>query len=363
MIIEVEQYTLQRAIDKAEKIIQKSAAVILESVLLVAQNNKITLTSYNLVSSITIEVDGYVEENGSVLIDKSNFKLIKKLSGRLTIRDLNEVVTIKGNRELKFKQWAANEYPELNMEVNDEAFTITESEFKNSLKIKAFASYEEARPVLASCCIMGNRIVALDGYKLAKIDLAIDNQCKENMMIPIQSITELDKILDKKSTRGLKFEYDINTQSEIKYLKITGDDYYYITRLIAGEYIKIDQIIPQEFKVEIQMDKTAIKESVEFAKEILNSTKLPIKFNITDEFKVSATSDDKEFNEVITSTMSDNTKDFRIGFDPKYLIEIFKTITDEDVTLKFGSPISPMVITGDKTKNELYLVLPIRLKE
>lgn len=249
------------------------------------------------------------------------------------------------------RKWIKNE-------VNNEAFLITENEFKNSLKIKIFASTEEYRPQIASCCITGNRIAALDGYRLAKIDLNIDNKCKHDIIIPIYAIMELDKILDKKSVKELKFEYyskSIGNKEELKYLRITGQEmgmqWQYITRLIEGEYIKIDQVIPTEFKFNININKDKLKESTEFSQEILSENQ-PIIFDITKEFKVSGTGNDKEFSEIIHSDLN----------NPKYLIDVFKTLPDDKINLNFvGDANKPMIITGDKTNNETYMVLPKRI--
>ena len=365
----IEQMDLQAGIEKAEKVMRKSKKPILESVLLSAYDGKITITANNLESAIIIDVDGNIQESGSILIDKSNFKLIKKLSGRLHITDDAGTVKIKGNRELKFKQGNIENYPQVKNQVNNEAFLITENEFKNSLKIKIFASTEEYRLQIASCCITGNRIAATDGYRFAKIDLNIDNKCNHDIIIPIYAIMELDKILDKKSVKELKFEYYselIGNKEELKYLRITGQEmgmqWQYITRLIGGEYIKIDQIIPTEFKLNININKDKLKESTEFSQEIL-SEKQPIIFDITKEFKVSGTGKDKEFSEIIHNDLNIAESDYmKIGYNPKYLIDVFKTLPDDRIKLSFvGGANKPMIITGNKTNNETYMVLPVRI--
>jgi DNA polymerase-3 subunit beta len=118
MKISLEQSDLQNAIEKAEKLIHKNTLEVLDSVLLSAKNDKITLTANNLVSAIIIDLDGNIIESGSVLIDKSNFKLIKKLKDRLHISSENNIVKISGNRELKFTQLDC-EFPEVKTETND----------------------------------------------------------------------------------------------------------------------------------------------------------------------------------------------------------------------------------------------------
>lgn len=365
MKIYIEQSDLQNAIEKAEKVLRKATLPIMDSVLLSAKNGKITVTTNNLESAIIVETYGSILEMGSILIDKSNFKLIKKLSGKLYISDENDIVKISGNRELKFKQCDPTAYPEVRTEFNHEAFTIAENEFKDSLKIKVFAGDNEARPVLCSLCINKNRIIALDGYRLAKVDLNIDNNCNQDIIIPVQAIIELDKILNKKSNKCLKFEYfskETLRKEEIQYLKITGEDWQYITRLVEGEYFNIDNVIPVDFNFNIDVDKDSFNESVQFAKEIL-ADKKPVVFDITKDFIISGASADKEFSEVISENINTSNSNYiKTGFDPKYLIDIFKTIPDEKIKLNFGDNANrPLVITGNKTINETYMICPIKL--
>ena len=131
---------------------------------------------------------------------------------------------------------------------------------------------------------------------------------------------------------------------------------------LLKRYIKIDQIIPTEFKLNININKDKLKESTEFSQEIL-SEKQPIIFDITKEFKVSGTGKDKEFSEIIHNDLNIAESDYmKIGYNPKYLIDVFKTLPDDRIKLSFvGGANKPMIITGNKTNNETYMVLPVRI--
>lgn len=363
MLVYIYQAELKKAIEKTEKVLKKTSTAILDSVLLTAKGNKITLTAYNLESGIVIDLDGNIAEEGSVLIDKSNFKLIKKLQGELKIesKDSN-TVTISSNRQIKFRQYEVGDYPEMSIETNNEAFTITENEFKNSLKIKSFAATDNARPIIQSLCINHNRITGLDGYKLAIIDLNIDNQCDKDIIIPLKSIEELDKILNKRSSETLKFDYSYDEKlKKFDRLTITGDGYVYVTRLIHGEYIKVDQLIPEDFKIHIDMDKATLTEAIEFAKEVTAGNNNIVVFDIADEFAVTAESTDKQSREVIPSDIDGG--EVKIGFNHRLMLEALKVMEDKDIVMKFNGYVNPMVMTGTETKNEIYMVLPIRLAQ
>lgn len=364
MRIRVWDYELQEAIKKASPVLpRKSSIGICESVLLVAKDNRITLTGYNLESGIVVEVNGGIEEEGLLLINQDNFKMIQKIKGEILIKSDKEAVTIKGNREIKVTQLNPEDYPKMDIETSETAFSITEKDFKDSLKIKAFAAIDQARPMLNGLCINKNRIAGLDGYRMGVIGLEIENQCKKDIPIPLKSISELDKILDKKSEKELVFKYSLDKEEkQMKTLTITGKDFTYVTKLYAGNYPDIDKIIPEEFKINVKMKKADLSEALTFANEISKTHRLNnIKFNITDEFTVVAESlsGDKQSKESITSDISG--EELEIAFNNKYLVEALRIITDEEITLQLNKRTYPMVIQGSEKSNELYLVLPINL--
>lgn len=365
MIINVQQFGLQKAIERAEKLIHKKSALpVLDSVKLTAENNKITLTVDNLESRLITNLDGEIIDEGSVLIDKSNFKLIKKLSGCLNIssNDNKGEVIIKANRTLKFTAIPADEYPKFKDNTSEEAFTIPESIFKNNLKIKAFASTDNARPVFCSVAINGNDMVACNSFFLSKIILDIQNKCDKEIIIPLQSINELDKILNNKSEKELKFCY-AKGKDRITQLKISGEDFVYFTKLIDGNYMEYSRIIPAEFRTFIVINKDKLYDAVDFAKDIVKGDPLnKILFNINkDEFKFNAIYSNKSMSEVMPAEI--NGEELKILFDNSYIETIIKTIEEDNIRISFMGQNSPAIIEGEGNNNELYLICPVRMTE
>lgn len=377
MNIKIFQLNLQNAIEKVEKLLPKKTQLrILESVLLVAQDGKITLTAHNLRSTIIIDVDGQIIEPGSILINKNNFKLIKKLTGELFISNDQGTVKIEANRKLKFQQQDYKEFPEFDVETNNFAFTIQEKVFKDCLKIKTFACLDEARPVLNGCCIRDYQIVALDGYQMAKFDLPIKNECPSDIIISLDSINELDRILDKRGMEKLKFEYynekrynkkEGNEKEIIKRLKITGDGWKYITKVIEGEFLKFDQIFPNpdRYTKTVEINTTDLQKSIDFAIEVLASSNVNIlTFEIENAFTLSAKCDEKEVSEILLSNINDDQQNeyLKIAFHPRHLLNVCKTIKGDNIKMNFIDDVSPIVInvTEQNTLLESYIVVPMR---
>ena len=365
MNINVYQIDLQKAIERAEKLIHKKSALpVLDSVKLTAENNKITLTVDNLDSRLAINLDGDIVDNGSVLIDKSNFKLIKKLSGCLNIssNDNKGEVIIKANRTLKFTAIPADEYPEFKDNTSEEAFTIPESVFKNNLKIKAFASTDEAKPTFCSIIIKGNDMVSCNSFFLSKIILDIQNKCDKEIIIPLQSINELDKILNNKSEKELKFCY-AKGKDRITQLKIISDDFTYYTKLLNGNCLDYGRVIPTEFKTFVTINKAKLYDAIDFAKDIVKGDPSNgVLFNVNkNEFKFNAIYANKSMSEVIPAEI--DGEELRVLFNNSYIETIIKTIGEDNIRISFGGQNSPAIIEGEGNNNELYLICPVRMTE
>lgn len=380
MNININQTELKDAIEKVERLLHKSFLPVLDNVLLTADNNQITITVNNLCSTLTVDVDGEIITPGTILIDKSNFKLIKKLSGILNITSsdnlgmvkvneeeekedvISHMVIIKANRNLKFVSILPEQYPEMPKDINSEAFVVPENVFKDKLKIKAFVAKGHFRQIFNGVLIFKNDMVACNTHYLARYTLNVENKCEDQMNIPIQSIEELNKILNNKTSSALQFYYK-KDEDEMRYIKIVGNGFIYTTRLVEGVYPNHNNIIPQSSCTMINIDKSKLRDTLEFAFEIVKDVELrPIMFNITDQFKIFTSEGiDKSMSEILPSRIQG--EELKICFNVGYMDDILKIISEDDINIELSGKLSPAVFKGENNKDELYVLVPIRFRD
>lgn len=369
MKINVMEQDLNYAIEKVKKVLLgKSKEIALNNVVLTAKNNRITLTATNFISTIEVDIPGNVEIEGQAIIDKENFKAIKKLKSNMTITsDLNEV-SIEANRNFSFLQIDTEEFPIEAYDIGyskdntNEVFTIKADKFKNCLKLKTFASAEEYKPSFNSITINGNYTQSLDGYRGARFELGVDNKFDKHIIIPLDSVNELDKIIENKNAELLEFRCTV--QSDIpKFLMIYGRDWTYKTRLYEGDIFNMEGVIPKEFEQSITVDYKKLKDAVEFATEI-KSEKIPVIFAITNNsLEVKKTTQTKKMKEKIECVTVNNTEMVQ-GFNEKYILDVLKTIGNTDnILIKQTGGLSPIIIENPKVENETYIVLPVRIND
>jgi DNA polymerase-3 subunit beta len=383
MNININQKDLKDAIEKLEKVLNKTSTTIpvINSVLIKAENNEITITAYNLTSSLALNVDGEIIVPGTILIDKSNFKLIKKLSGILNITSINNMgmkninteeekedivsntITIKANRNLKFNSILPEQFPELPQDINEEAFTIPENTFKNKLRIKAFVAKNHFRQVFNGVLILKDDIVASNTHYMVRYKLNAENKCENQLNIPIQSINELDKILDNKNSNEIKFYYSKNENNEMKYLKIQGKGYEYTTRLIEGMFPNYEQVIHQSSYTTINIEKRKLQDTLEFVMEIVKDDKVhPVIFGITDQLEIHTPEYlEKSTSEILPSEITG--EEMKICFDSEYMNTILKTINEDKINIEFSGKLSPAGFKGENNEDEIYVLVPVRLRE
>ena len=139
-----------------------------------------------------------------------------------------------------------------------------------------------------------------------------------------------------------------------------------VTRLLDGEFLNYSNVIPSMWDTRIRVNKNNMQNCFERISLISSSSiekekKYPVKVSI-DIGKViisctNQTGDAKE--EMYVSTEG---KNLEVGFNPKYFLDAFRAIDDEEVFIDFGTSISPCIIRSVEDDGDYkYMILPIRL--
>ena len=131
-----------------------------------------------------------------------------------------------------------------------------------------------------------------------------------------------------------------------------------VSRLIEGEYFKIDQMLSSDYETKVKINKKELLSCIDRATLLVKEgDKKPIIINIGDEImELKIKSQLGSMNEEIFITKEG--KDLLIGFNPKFLIDALRVIDDEEVTLYLMNPKAPCFIK-DENETYIYLILPV----
>ena len=131
-----------------------------------------------------------------------------------------------------------------------------------------------------------------------------------------------------------------------------------VSRLIDGEYFKIDHMLSSDYETRVKLNKRDFMDNIDRAMILIrDSDRKPIIMNVTDgnmELKI---------NSFIGSMNEDidivkEGKDILIGFNPKFFIDALRVIDEEEVSLYMVNPKAPCFIKDDEGKF-IYLILPV----
>ena len=131
-----------------------------------------------------------------------------------------------------------------------------------------------------------------------------------------------------------------------------------VSRLIDGEYFKIEQMLSSDYETKIRISKRELLECIDRATLLVNpGDKKPIIMNVTDgNMELNIQSFIGSMNENIA--IDKEGRDILIGFNPKFFIDALRNIDDEEITIYMVNPKAPCFIKDDDNKF-LYLILPV----
>lgn len=350
----------------------KTTMPILEGILIQTNNDNIKLTCYDKELGIEYIIkENNVLEQGSIVVNAIMFsEIIRKLPDTnitISINDNNLLVIECEGSVYKLATMNPDDFPQL-PEINVEnSIELEQNTIKDMIRKTIFAiSTEENRPVFTGCLfeVKNNKlnVVAVDGFRLAWKSKVLNTKTNDfEAVIPGRTLQEINKILAD-SFDLIKLGISKNQALfEIENCKI-------VTRLLDGEFLKYSEVIPKKWETRVRVNKNLISNCFERISLISSSSmekekRYPVKLNVeVGKIKISCTNQTGDAKEEIFTTTEG--QDLEAGFNPKFFLDVFRNIDDEEVYINFGTSISPSVIKSIEDDGDYqYMILPVRLKK
>ena len=359
------QSVLAKAVNTVSKAVSiKTTMPVLKGILIKVENQVMTLTSSNLDLSLETTIDIQSSENGSVVVNAKLFgDIIKKLPNALvkaeTDNNGNLNISCLGS-EFSLITLSAEEFPAIGIVEKIESLSISREAFAGLIDKTSFAaSIDEKKGILVGCLVKFSKdnieMAALDGFRLSVAKETIINDKEKEIVIPAKSLFEVSKILSESVCD------DINIVTDNKKAEIICDNTRIIARLLEGDFIKYNDIIPKTYKTKFIVNKEELLSSIEraslLAKEGKNNL---IKFTVSgSSVVINSRSEEGNVNESVDAEIEG--EDIVIGFNSKYITDALRTIKDEEICLEMTSAVSASLIKPSEGDSFTYLVLPVRI--
>ena len=197
------------------------------------------------------------------------------------------------------------------------------------------------------------KVVSLDGHRISirKTELK-ENYGPRKVVVPGKTLMEVSKILPGDVDSEVVISFTNN------HIVFEFDNTVVVSRLIEGQYFKIDQMLSSDYETKVKINKRELLNCIDRATLLVKEgDKKPIIINILDEvMELKIKSQIGSMDDEIV--ISKEGKDLLIGFNPKFLIDALRVIDDEEVTLYLMNPKAPCFIKDDN-ESYIYLILPV----
>jgi len=131
--------------------------------------------------------------------------------------------------------------------------------------------------------------------------------------------------------------------------------------LLAGEYINYKQILPSDWQSRVKVNRSALNNAIDRASLMAREGKNNLIRMHIDEGALAITSN-AELGDVLEELeIQLEGKTIDIAFNARYISDVIRNISDDELCMRFNSNVSPCVICPPQGDQYTYLVLPVRV--
>jgi len=348
----------------AKAIPSKTTMSILECILIDASTGEIKLTGNDMELGIETKVKGDILEKGKIALDaKLFYEIIRRLpesESKVTITSDERFSTVIEceNSVFNIQGRDGDEFSYLPFIEKDNYICLSQFTLKETIRQTIFSTAQnDSNKMMAGELLEVKddvlKVVSLDGHRISIRNIKLnDHYADVKVIVPGKTLSEISKILSGDNEKEILIYFSKN------HILFEFDHTIVISRLIEGEYFRIDHMLSNDYETQVKINKRDFMDNIDRAMILIrDSDRKPIILNVEDHnvnMKVKSS-----FGSMSADVIAHKTgKDIMIAFNPKFLLDALRVIDDEEVDLYMMSPKSPCFIK-DEDGSYIYLILPV----
>ena len=340
----------------------KTTMSILECILIDVRNGEIKLAANDMELGIETRIEGEVIEKGMIALDAKIFlEIVRKLpDSNIKIETDSSLKTTITCEKAKFNiiGKSGEDFSYLPLIERNDSVVVSQFTLKEIIRQTIFSIADNDNNKLMTGELFEIdedtlKVVSLDGHRISIRKIQLKNTYEfKKIVVPGNTLSEISKILSGDTDK------DVNIFFTDNHILFEFDNTIVVSRLIEGEYFRIDQMLSSDYETKVRINKKEFLSCIDRATLLVKEgDKKPVIINITDDAM------ELKMNTIIGSMdeeidISKSGKDLMIGFNPKFLIDALRVIDDEEVDLYMVNPKAPCFIR-DEEENYVYLILPV----
>ena len=344
----------------------KTAIPSVEGILLSAESGKLTLTGYDLEMGIITTIPCMVEEQGSIVINAHMFsETLRKLPSN-TVKidsDARQIATIEcGAFKTTIIGMNAEDYPELPSIISGYDVELDQRLLKDMVRKTIFsAAIKDTKVVHTGVKFEieeGHiRLIAVDGVRLAIRNENVDyNGEALSFVVPAKTLSEVTKLLSDENDEKVKLSVGK------RHITFTVGSYYFISRLLDGEFLNYKAAIPATAKTVAKVKTAEFLDSIDRTSLIItDKIKSPVKCIFgNNSIEMSSNASIGASSDKIDAEIEGD--DCSIGFNNKYMLDALRVCDTDEIKIMLSGPIAPILLVPVEGDEFIFLILPVRLK-
>ena len=237
----------------------KTTMNILECILIDATTNEIKFTANDMELGIETIVEGEIIEKGKVAIDAKIFsEIVRKLpDNEICIETDSNYTSLITCEKSKFNiaGKSGDDFSYLPIIEKDKFITLSQFTLRETINQTLFsiAMNDNNKMMTGELFEIKNnylKIVSLDGHRIAirRMELKKD-YADRKVVVPGKTLNEISKILSG------EIDDIVNIYFSKNHILFEFDQTIVVSRLIDGEYFRIDQMLSSDYETKIKINK------------------------------------------------------------------------------------------------------------
>ena len=340
----------------------KTTMSILECIFIDATTKTIKFSANDMELGIETIVKGEVLEKGKIAIEAKIFsEIVRKLpDNEITIatdQNLQMHITCEKSK-FTIPGRSGEDFAYIPLLEKDKFIYLSQFHLKELIRQTIFSiSDNENNKIMTGELfeVKDNvlKVVSLDGHRISIRKLELKDQFDDTrVIVPGKTLNEISKILTGGNDEEARVFFTPN------HIIFEFNDTVVVSRLIEGEYYKIEQMLSSDYETKITVNRKEFLDSIDRSTLLVkDSDKKPIIITIEDgnmELQINSNMGSMNENIFIEKT----GKNIMIGFNPKFLMDALRVIDDENVTIYLLNAKAPCFIKNED-ESYIYLILPV----
>lgn len=336
---------------------------ILTNILIEAKKEEVELSATDLEIGIKCSVPAQVKKEGAITLPAKRLSdIVRELpEGPVEMETEDSQMKISSSGILfKVLGLPAEEFPTLSKVESENRFSLDSQLLRGMVQKTIFAnSQDETRYILNGSYLEmeKDRIVmtATDGHRLATISHRIEKGPKKKIgaIIPTKALNELNRLLEESK--------EVEATIGENQISFSLDGIILSSKLIEGQFPDYKQLIPKKSTKRLSLSREKLLGGVRRAALLADARTGAVEL-LAYSNKLIIRSQTPQVGEAREEIDIDYSgEEIRTAYNARYILDILRNISSEEVSLELNEPLSPGVIKPVSDEDYLCVIMPIRI--